>query len=86
MIKRLIEYLVTERRTKYIQYKSSSKSSSARDCTSYSTLKATSVRISTMLIHFNSNNLILIEINAFEFVIAKIIFQLMKKRIFDETR
>ena len=41
MIKRLIEYLATERRTEYIQYESSSKSSNARDYTSYSTLKAT---------------------------------------------
>ena len=53
MIERLIEYLTTERRTEYIQYKSSSKSNSARDYTSYSALKTTSVRISTVLIeHF----------------------------------
>ena len=47
MIKRLIEYLVTERRTEYIQYKSSSKSNSARNYTSYSILKVTSI-ISTL--------------------------------------
>ena len=39
MIKRLIEYLTTERRIEYIQYKSSSKSNNARDYISYSTLK-----------------------------------------------
>ena len=39
MIKRLIEYLTTERKTEYIQYKSSSKSNNARDYTNYSTLK-----------------------------------------------
>ena len=49
MIKRLIEYLVIERRIEYIQYESSLKSSSAHDCTSYSTLEATSVRISTKI-------------------------------------
>ena len=49
MIKRLIEYLVIERKTEYIQYESSSKSNSARDYINYSTLKATSIRISTML-------------------------------------
>ena len=37
MIKRLIEYLITERKIEYIQYKNSSKSSSARDYTNYST-------------------------------------------------
>ena len=40
IIKRLIEYLVIERRIEYIQYESSSKSSNARNYTSYSTLKA----------------------------------------------
>ena len=49
MIKRLIEYLVIERKIEYIQYVSSSKSSSARDYTNYSTLKTTSVKIPTML-------------------------------------
>ena len=39
MIKRLIEYLITEQRTEYIQYESSLKSNSARDYTNYSTLK-----------------------------------------------
>ena len=47
MIKRLIEYLIIKRRTEYIQYESSSKSNSARDCINYSTLKAISIRIST---------------------------------------
>ena len=47
MIKRLIEYLITKRRIEYIQYKSSSKSNSARNYTSYSTLKTISIRIST---------------------------------------
>ena len=50
MIKRLIEYLIIERRIEYIQYESSLKSSSARDCTNYSTLKAISIKISTFLI------------------------------------
>ena len=49
MIKRLIEYLVIERRTEYIQYESSSRSNSARNCTSYSALKTISVRISTII-------------------------------------
>ena len=40
MIKRLIEYLIIKRRTEYIQYESSSKSSNARDYINYSTLKA----------------------------------------------
>ena len=48
MIKRLIEYLITERRIEYIQYESSSKPSSARDYTNYSTLKTISIRISTI--------------------------------------
>ena len=52
MIKRFIEYLVIERRTEYIQYESSLKSGSARDCTNYSTLKATSIRISTSFFSF----------------------------------
>ena len=43
----MIEYLTTERRTKYIQYENSSKSSSARNCTNYSTLKTISIKIST---------------------------------------
>ena len=44
MIKRLIEYLAIERRTKYIQYKSSSKSNSARNYINYSTLKTTRLK------------------------------------------
>ena len=52
MIKRLIEYLTTERKTEYIQYESSSKSSNARDYTSYSTLKAISIKISTLSFAF----------------------------------
>ena len=52
MIKRLIEYLVIERKTGYIQYESSLKSSSARNCTSYSTLKAISIKISTLSFAF----------------------------------
>ena len=39
MIKRLIKYLVIERKTEYIQYESSSKSNNARNYTNYSTLK-----------------------------------------------
>ena len=52
MIKRLIKYLIIERRIEYIQYKSSSKSNSARNCISYSTLKTTSIKISTLLFVF----------------------------------
>ena len=48
MVKRLIKYLVTERKIEYIQYESSSKSSNARDCTSYSTLKTILIKISTL--------------------------------------
>ena len=48
MIKRLIEYLVIERRIEYIQYESSSKSNNARDYTNYSILKTTSIKISTI--------------------------------------
>ena len=47
MIKRLIEYLVIERRIEYIQYENSSKSNNARNYTSYPTLKTTSIKIST---------------------------------------
>ena len=54
MIKRLIEYLATERKTEYIQYESSSKPSSARDYTNYSTLKAISIKISTFSFVFMS--------------------------------
>ena len=39
MVKRLIQYLVIERKTEYIQYENSLKLNSARDYTSYSTLK-----------------------------------------------
>ena len=56
MIKRLIEYLVTERRTEYIQYENSLKLNNARDCTNYSTLKATSIRISTKIASNIHNN------------------------------
>ena len=48
MIKRLIEYLTTERRTEYIQYENSLKSDNARDYTNYSTLKTISIKISTL--------------------------------------
>ena len=44
MIKRLIEYLVIERKIEYIQYESSLKSNNARNYTSYSTLKATRLK------------------------------------------
>ena len=44
MIKRLIEYLITERRTEYIQYENSSKSNNARNYTNYSTLKTTRLK------------------------------------------
>ena len=47
MVKRLIEYLVIERKTEYIQYKSSLKSNSARNYINYSTLKTISIKIST---------------------------------------
>ena len=52
IIKRLIEYLTIERKTEYIQYKSSLKSNNARDYTSYSTLKTISIKISTFLFAF----------------------------------
>ena len=48
MIKRLIEYLATKRKTEYIQYESSSKSNSARNYINYSTLKTISIKISTL--------------------------------------
>ena len=51
MIKRLIEYLTIERRTEYIQYKSSLKSSNARDYINYSTLKTISIKISTVFVN-----------------------------------
>ena len=47
MIKRLIEYLIIERRIEYIQYESSSKSNSTLNYTNYSILKTTSIKIST---------------------------------------
>ena len=47
MIKRLIEYLIIERKTEYIQYKNSLKSSNTRNYTNYSTLKTISIKIST---------------------------------------
>ena len=52
MIKRLIEYLTTKRKIEYIQYKNSSKSNNARNCTSYSTLKTISIKISTFSFAF----------------------------------
>ena len=52
MVKRLIEYLTIKRRTEYIQYESSLKSNSARNCTNYSTLKTISIKISTLLFVF----------------------------------
>ena len=52
MIKRLVEYLVIERRIKYIQYESSLKSNNTRNCTNYSTLKAISIKISTFIMNF----------------------------------
>ena len=60
MIKRLIKYLVIERKIEYIQYKSSLKSSNARNCINYSTLKATSIKISTNVVIDNatSNNIL----------------------------
>ena len=48
MIKRLIEYLIIKRKIKYIQYENSLKSNSARNCINYSTLKTTSIKISTI--------------------------------------
>ena len=47
MVKRLIEYLIIEKKIEYIQYESSSKSNNARDYTNYSALKTISVKIST---------------------------------------
>ena len=52
MIKRLIEYLVIERKIEYIEYKSSSKSNNARNCINYSTLKTISIKISTFSFAF----------------------------------
>ena len=54
MIKRLIDYLTIERKTEYIQYKSSSKSNNARNYISFSTLKAISIKISTICFMFVS--------------------------------
>ena len=54
MVKRLIEYLIIERRIEYIQYKNSLKSNSARDCINYSTLKTISIKISTFSFAFMS--------------------------------
>ena len=47
MIKRLIKYLIIERKTEYIQYESSSKSNNAHNYINYSTLKTTSIKILT---------------------------------------
>ena len=52
MIKRLIKYLTIERKTEYIQYKSSLKSNNARNCINYSTLKTISIKILTFLFAF----------------------------------
>ena len=52
IIKRLIEYLTIERKIEYIQYESSLKSSNARNCINYSTLKTISIKISTFLFAF----------------------------------
>ena len=54
MIKRLIEYLVTERKTEYIQYENSSKPNSTRNYINYSTLKTISIKISTFSFAFMS--------------------------------
>ena len=51
MIKRLIEYLTTERRIEYIQYENSLKSNNAGNYTSYSTLKTISIKISTKILN-----------------------------------
>ena len=47
MIKRLIKYLVIERKIEYIQYENSLKSNNARNYINYSTLKTISIKIST---------------------------------------
>ena len=60
MIKRLIEYLVIERKIEYIQYENSLKSNNARDYTSYSTLKAISIKISTTIVNWRLKNEIII--------------------------
>ena len=73
MIKRLIEYLIIERRTEYIQYESSLKSSNARNYTSYSTLKTISIKISTEFA-FNVN------VNNNQFIIK---FAFKKLKFFD---
>ena len=52
IIKRLIEYLVIKRKIEYIQYKSSLKSNNARNYINYSTLKAISIKISTLSFAF----------------------------------
>ena len=78
MIKRLIEYLIIERKTEYIQYENSLKSNSARNYTNYSTLKTISIKISTMfLICFKIIFLfILLNINvSFATKILKIVFK-----------
>ena len=52
MIKRLTQYLVIERKIEYIQYENSLKSNNARNCINYSTLKTTSIKISTLSFAF----------------------------------
>ena len=79
MVERLIEYLAIERRTEYIQYEGSSKSNNARDYTNYSTLKAISVKISTLSFVFMSQQrystifkfiIIISDIQAFNYIQA----------------
>ena len=53
MIKRLIEYLITERRIEYIQYENSLKSNNARDYINYSTLKAIRLKFQQILNKIN---------------------------------
>ena len=49
MIKRLIKYLIIERRTEYIQFENSLKSNNVRNYINYSTLKTISIKISTKI-------------------------------------
>ena len=56
MIKRLIEYLVIERKIEYIQYENSLKSNNARNYINYSTLKAISIKIPTKMKNHRHEN------------------------------
>ena len=56
IIKRFFEYLIIERRTEYIQYKSSLKSNNARDYTSYSTLKTIRLKFRHFYLFLCFNN------------------------------